>query len=38
MQLIEGATNCQKRVTRWLKKALKREEDMELTVDLSDID
>jgi hypothetical protein len=33
-----GAKNCARRVSRWLKKALKREEDTELIVDLSDID
>jgi hypothetical protein len=33
-----GAMNCARRVSRWLKKVSKREEDMELNVDLSDID
>jgi hypothetical protein len=32
------ATNCLKRVTRWLKKELKREETRQQDVDLDDID
>jgi hypothetical protein len=33
-----GAMNCARRVSRWLKKASKREENIELNVDLSDIE